>query len=198
MTDVPDLKALLHTALRHQREALLWKVDGLSERDARWPMTPTGTNLLGLLKHVASVEWAYFGLVMGHPMAMDGPWLHGDAEDNADLWATAEESVSSVREFAVAVFAEADATLDALGLDAPGHVPWWGDRGDVTLGQILVHVVAEEARHVGQADITRELTDGAVGLNPRLSNLPPGDADWWGGYVARLRAVAEAAGDPAV
>lgn len=57
-----DLKQVLHRYLRAQREALLWKLDGLSERDVRRPMTGTGTNLLGLLKHSASVESGYLGL----------------------------------------------------------------------------------------------------------------------------------------
>jgi hypothetical protein len=50
-----DPKDDLHRYLKAGRDALLWKVDGLSEYDARRPMTPTGTNLLGLVKHVASV-----------------------------------------------------------------------------------------------------------------------------------------------
>ena len=56
-----DPKADLHEYLRSGREAMLWKVDGLSEYDARRPLVPTGTNLLGLVRHVASIETGYFG-----------------------------------------------------------------------------------------------------------------------------------------
>ena len=189
-----DVKAHLHRYLQRQHDALLWKLDGLSERDARWPMTPTGTNLLGLLKHVASVEAEYFGHVFGRPFPEVVPWSDDDAEDNADMWAGPDESVASVRDFAQRVWAHADATIEALPLDAPGHVPWWGDRGDVTLAQILVHVTAEVARHAGHADITRELIDGEAGLNARVSNLPDGDAQWWADYVERLKQVATDAG----
>jgi uncharacterized damage-inducible protein DinB len=56
-----DPKADLHRYLQDAREALLWKLAGLSEYDVRRPMVPTGTNLLGLVKHVASVELGYFG-----------------------------------------------------------------------------------------------------------------------------------------
>ncbi|WP_241681268.1 DinB family protein [Pseudactinotalea terrae] len=189
-----DVKNHLHNYLSRQHEVLMWKLDGVSERDARWPMTPTGTNLLGLLKHVATVEAEYFGLVFDRPFPEVLPWAAEDAEDNADMYAGPEESVASVRAFAERVWAHADATIDALPLDAPGHVPWWGDRGDVTLAQILVHVTAEVARHAGHADIVRELIDGAAGLRDGGSNLPEHDARWWAEYVERLQQVATDAG----
>ena len=53
--------------VRLPREAMLWKLDGLSEYDVRRPMVPTGTNLLGLVKHLASVELGYFGETFGRP-----------------------------------------------------------------------------------------------------------------------------------
>jgi hypothetical protein len=56
-----DAKADLHRYLQSGREVLLWKLDGLGEYDIRRPLTPTGTNLLGIVKHVASVELEYFG-----------------------------------------------------------------------------------------------------------------------------------------
>src|SRR3954462_4597570 len=62
-----DPKSQLHRYLKHAREAVLWKLDGLSEYDIRRPMTPTGTNLLGLVKHVASVEAGYLARPSGDP-----------------------------------------------------------------------------------------------------------------------------------
>lgn len=188
------VKESLHAYLSGLHRNLLWKIDGLGERDARWPMTPTGTNLLGLLKHVASVESEYFGLVFDRPFPEDLPWSAEDAEDNADMWAGPEETIGSVRAFAERVWAHADATIEALELDATGRVPWWGDAGEVSFAGVFVHVVVEVARHTGQADIVRELTDGATGLSPRNSNLPDGDAQWWADYVERLKEVASDAG----
>ncbi|WP_420112503.1 DinB family protein [Pseudactinotalea sp.] len=188
-----DVKTHLHGYLRRLHEALLWKIDGLGERDARWPMTPTGTNLLGVLKHVASIEAEYFGHAFGRPFPEPMPWLDDDAEANADLYAAPEETIGSIRAFAERVWAHADATIDALDLGARGHVPWWGERGDVTLAQILVHVIADVARHTGHADIVRELLDGASGLSVANSNLPEGDEQWWADYVEKLKEIATGA-----
>ena len=76
--------------LQRLREGLLWKLDGRSEREVRWPMGPTGTNLLGLVKHLACVEYAYLGTALNRPPPEPVPWWDDDAEANADMWATAE------------------------------------------------------------------------------------------------------------
>jgi uncharacterized damage-inducible protein DinB len=187
-----DPKQVLHRYLATQRDALLAKLGGLDERDMRWPMTPTGTNLLGLVKHVASVELGYFGEVFDRPSNIPLPWFDEGAELNADMWATAGES----REDIVALYQQAtqhaDATIAALPLDAPGLVPWWPpERQQVTLQQIMVHVSVEVARHAGQADIIRELIDGAAGDD---ASLPDQTAEEWAAYRARLEEnAAEAA-----
>ena len=185
-----DPKADLHRYLRVAREALLWKLDGLSEYDVRRPLVPTGTNLLGLVKHVASVASEYFGLVFDRPFPEPLPWNTEDAEDNADMWATADESREDIEALYQRVWAHADITIESLGLDAAGHVPWWGDRGDVTLHLILIHMIAETNRHGGHADIVRELIDGAAGLRAGVDNMPPGDREWWERYRDRLEQVA--------
>ena len=64
----------------------------------------------------------------------------------------------------------------------------------MTLHQILVHVIAETHRHVGHADIVRELIDGAAGLRADNDNMAPGDRAWWESYRARLESVARQAG----
>ncbi|GMA22413.1 hypothetical protein GCM10025864_01720 [Luteimicrobium album] len=187
-------KATLRHYLDSGHRALEWKLEGLSERDARRPMTPTGTNLLGLVKHVASTEAEYLGACFGHPFPEPMPWMDDDAEPNSDMWATADESIGDVLAFYRRVQAHSDATVEALPLDAPGVVPWWGTP-EVTLHRVLVHVIAETDRHAGHADIVRELLDGAVGLGATNSNLPDRDAAWWGAYVAHLDELAEKAGD---
>jgi nitroimidazol reductase NimA-like FMN-containing flavoprotein (pyridoxamine 5'-phosphate oxidase superfamily) len=189
-----DEKETLKQYLRSLHDALLWKLDGLGERDLRRPLTPTGTNLLGLVKHVASIELGYFGEVFGRPSGIPLPWYEDGAEDNADMWVPAEETTESVRGLLHQAWAHTEATSEALELDAPGLVPWWGeDRQHVTLHTIFVHVITDVARHAGQADIVRELIDGRVGLLAGNENLPEHDPAWWAAYVDRLQAAADEA-----
>lgn len=190
-------KADLHLYLQAGREALLWKLDGLSEYDIRRPMVPTGTNLLGLVKHLAGCEVVYFGDTFGRPFDEALPWFEDGAEPNAEMWATADESREQILELYHRAWAHSDATIDALALDAVGHVPWWpDDRREVTLHRILVHMIAETDRHAGHADIVRELIDGAAGLRDGNDNMAPGDQGWWQSYRRRLENVArEAAQD---
>jgi uncharacterized damage-inducible protein DinB len=190
-----DQKADLRHYLQAAREALVWKLEGLSEYDARRPTVPTGTNLLGLVKHVASVEAGYFGETFGRPFPEPLPWLDEGAEPNADLWATAEQSREQIVGLYHRVWVHSDATIDALALDAVGKVPWWPrERREVTLQRILVHMIAETHRHAGHADIVRELIDGAVGLREGNDNMAPGDQAWWERYRSRLERAAREAG----
>jgi len=192
--DTDPMKTNVHAYLRGAREALVWKLDGLSEYGARRPLTPTGLNLLGLVKHVASVDVGYFGECFGRPFGEPLPWFDDDAEPNADFWVPADVTRADVLGLAERAWAHSDATIEALPLDAVGHVAWWGDGGaDVTLHRLLVHMATETHRHAGQADILRETIDGAVGLLPRAPNLPDVDAEWWPAYVARVEEAARAA-----
>ena len=73
-----------------------------------------------------------------------------------------------------------DATIDALTLNAIGHVPWWPpDQNEVSLHHVLVRVATDTSRHAGQADIIRELIVGTVGLTKESTSMPPGDRAWW-------------------
>lgn len=188
-----DPKVVLRRYLQTAREAMVWKLDGLSEYDVRRPMTPTGTNLLGLVKHLALVEAGYFGSVFGRPFPEPTPsW--DEAEPNADMWATAEEPREEIIGLYRRVWAHADATFDALELDAVGQVPWWGEgRREPTLHTLLTHMIAETNRHAGHADIVRELIDGAAGLRKGVDNLAPVDEAWWVSYRERLEQVAKEA-----
>src|SRR5690606_26294659 len=118
--------------LRGERRDLRWKLDGLTERQLRTPMTPTGTNLLGVLKHVSSVEAGYFTDCFGRPSGIPMPWFDNGAEPNADMYATAEESVQDILDLADRCAAASDAAIAELGLDDVGSVPWW-PRPRVTL-----------------------------------------------------------------
>lgn len=194
VTAEDDVKADLLTYLQEGRDALLFKLDGLSEYDQRRPLTPTGTNLLGLVKHLTFVELGYFGAVFGRPVPAAQSWVDDDgSEPNRDLWASAEESPAQLVDGYRSAWEVARATVDELPLDAPGTVPWWS-RSPVTLHRVLVHVIAETHRHAGHADVVRELIDGSVGNRSVGDNLPDRDAAWWAGYRAKLEDVARQAG----
>ncbi|MCR8573228.1 DinB family protein [Streptomyces sp. Isolate_219] len=187
-------KADLHRYLQSARDALLWKLEGLSEYDIRRPLTPTGTNLLGMVKHVASVELGYLGDTFGRPSGEPLPWLEDGAELNADMWATADESREQMVGLYRRAWAHADATIDALALDTVGRVPWWpSDKNEVTLHHAVVRVIADTHRHAGHADVLRELMDGAVGMNKGNDSMPPADSEWWENYRSRLERVAREA-----
>ncbi|MFB8209695.1 DinB family protein [Streptomyces sp. NPDC056010] len=183
-------KDVLHQRLRRDREALLWKLDGLSEYDARRPLTATGTNLLGLVKHVATVEARYFGEVFGRPSPEPLPrWQDADG---SDLWAAEGETCEQVVAFYRRTWQHADATIDALSLDAPGHVPWWPEPYDrTTLFAVLIHVLGDSSRHAGHADILREGLDGRTGLRPEHEQ--PIDEDARAAHRAMVERVARSA-----
>lgn len=183
----------LHRYLQAGREALLWKLEGLDEYDIRRPLTPTGTNLLGLVKHTAITELGYLGPVFGREHGIEEPWTAEDAEPNADMWAGSQETRAEVVDLYHRAWEHGDATIETLDLDAPGTVPWWGKRGKVTLHRILVHLIAETHRHAGHADIVRELIDGATGMQRGNENMPDVDHDGWAAYHRRLEESARQA-----
>ncbi|MCG5468223.1 DinB family protein [Micromonospora sp. LAH09] len=183
------MKADLRSYLKGGRDTLLWKLDGLGEYDIRRPLTPTATNLLGLVKHAAAMEILYFGVVFGRPFDQELPYVGDGAETNADMWASADETREEIVDLYRRAIAHADATIDALALDEVGRVPWWGD-APVTLHHVLVHVIAETQRHAGHADIVRELIDGAAGLLPGHDNLPSVDESWWLDHRQRVEQAA--------
>ncbi len=181
-----DEKALLHAQLQLHRDALLWKLEGLGEPDLRRPMTGTGTNLLGLVKHLTGIEGAYFCDAFGRerpPLTWEGD------EDVAlgefsDMYAkpdeTAEEIVASYR----AATAAADRSIADLDLDATGrhHLGI-----TVSLRWMLLTVLLDTARHAGHADIVRELIDGAAGMNREWPGVAPADEEYHETYLARVR-----------
>jgi hypothetical protein len=184
-------KETLVRYLQSARDAVLWKLDGLSEYDLRRPMTPTATNLLGLVKHLASVELGYFVGSFGRPLPVDLPWHDDDADHNDDMWATPEQSRDDIVGLYHLAWAESARTFAELELDSEGTVPWWpAERNPVTLQLLLVHMIAETNRHGGHADIVRETIDGAAGLRANVSNLPDDGYDW-DAYHATVEAAAQ-------
>jgi uncharacterized damage-inducible protein DinB len=186
-------KEYLHDDLRWVREAIVWKLDGLSEYDIRRPLTPTGTNLLGLIKHLATWEARYLGEIFDRPFPEPLPrWDDEESEDGADMWATEDETRAEIVDRYRRVWAHSDATIDALPIDAPGYVPWW-PRPNVKLFNIMVHVLTEANRHAGHADILREQLDGATGESPNLGVEQEHDAAFWESRRAEIERAARAA-----
>ncbi len=120
-------KAHLHDHLRWVRESLVWKLDGLSEYDVRRPLTMTGTNLLGLVKHNAISDSRYFGEVFARPFAEPLPRWDDQNTRGTDHWATEGETREDIVGLYRRVWDHVDATIDALKVDSPGFVPWWNE-----------------------------------------------------------------------
>jgi Protein of unknown function (DUF664) len=186
---VPDLKEELHRKLQAGRATLESKLEDLSEFDRRRPMTPTGTNLLGLVKHLAGLEYLYLGGALGHPAPETMSWIEdGSIWHGADMWARPDESSDYITGLYRRACTHADGVIAALDLDAPATVPHWPeDRRDTTLGVLLIRMVAETAQHAGHADIVRELIDGKGG--PDQADI---DDATWRDYVAQVQAAASA------
>jgi hypothetical protein len=187
---VEVLAADLQHYLRQSRESLLRALDGLSEYDVRRPVMPSGTNLLGLVKHLTGIEASYLGDCLGRPAPFRLPWVDdGSIWDSADMWATADEP----RDYVVALYREAwahsDGAIAELPLDSSATVSWWPEeRRATTFGHLLTRVVAETAQHAGHADIIRETIDGRGGRD----HDHIGNAQWWDDYVGRIQAAADA------
>jgi hypothetical protein len=186
---VSDVKEELHRKLQAGRAALLSKLEGLSEYDLRRPMTPTGTNLLGLVKHLAGIEYELLGASLKRPAPETMSWIEdGSIWEGADMWATPDESSEYLIGLYKRACAHGDRTIADLDLEAPGWVAHWPEgRRDTTLAVLLVRMVAEIAQHAGHADIIRELIDGRAG--PDHDAI--GDEDWWWNYVAAIQAAAD-------
>ncbi|HXS62011.1 MAG TPA: DinB family protein [Streptosporangiaceae bacterium] len=182
-----DLKSELHANLQASRTALLSKLESLSEYDQRRPMTPTGTNLLGLVKHLAGLEYGYLGEAFGYPAAETMSWIEdGSIWQGADMWAKPDESSEYITGLYRRACAHADSVIEALDLDAPGKVAHWPEgRRHATLGVLLIRMVAETAQHAGHADIVRELIDGKGG--PDQDSI---DDDTWHDYLAQIGSAA--------
>ncbi|MFE0172237.1 DinB family protein [Streptomyces sp. NPDC059002] len=184
-------KENLHSDLRNVREVMLWKLDGLGEYDIRRPLTPSGTNLLGLVKHLSFWESRYFGEVFARPFPEPLPRWDDARERGADLWVSEQETREEVIARYRRVWEHSDATITTLTLDSPGHVPWW-PRPDVKLFNVLTHMLTETTRHAGHADILREQLDGSTGTTAELA-APHAEAALWDAQCAKIERAARAA-----
>ena len=182
------ISAELQRYLQDSRAVVVGSLDGLSEYDARRPLTPTGTNLLGLVKHLTGIELGYLGDSAGRPAPFTLPWNEdGSVWEGADMWATADESREQLLAWYRTAWEHSDTSIATIPLDAPARVAWWDEsRRDTTFGHLLVRVLAETAQHAGHCDIVRETIDGYAGSN--TDDVPD---DEWAAYVARIQAAAD-------
>jgi uncharacterized damage-inducible protein DinB len=150
-------KESLHASLNRHRDAVVWKLDGLDDEALRRDMTPSGTNLLGLVKHLAAVEYGWFCETFGRPTE---PLPFDEDDENADLRVEQDESTADILAFYERARAAADQVIDELDVDDEGTA-WFGDA--VSLRWVLIHMIEETARHAGHVDVVRELIDGTTG-----------------------------------
>ena len=154
-------KESLKIALDRHRDAIVWKLEGLNDVDLRRPMTPTGTNLIGLVKHLALVEYGWFSETF---------WRESEAppvdemEPDEDMHARAGETTDEILALYNRARTASDRVIDELELEATGTA-WFGET--VSLRWVLIHMVEETARHAGHVDIVREMIDGMVGDHRR-------------------------------
>ncbi len=145
----PDERELFLRWLRFLRGAVIRKIEGLSDEDARW--TPDGAliSVIGIMNHLTHVEWRW----------IDGALLGEAVDERPDEYRpgpelTVAEAVDAYRARAAAT----DAAVRSMPLDQPGR-----GRADVDVRWVLLHLINETARHAGHADATRELFDGTTG-----------------------------------
>jgi uncharacterized damage-inducible protein DinB len=155
-------KEMLQVSLDRHRDVVLWKLEGLDDAQVRRVLVPSGTSMLGLVKHLAATEYGWFGLQFERehePLPFDD-----DGDEDADFKLGPAETTADVLAFYERARTFADKTIDELDLEATGA--GWADR-ELSLRWVLIHMIEETARHAGHMDILRELVDGTTGYHPR-------------------------------
>jgi hypothetical protein len=180
-------RAVLHGNLAQARDALLWKVEGLREDERRRPMTPTGTNLIGVVKHMTWIEgWYLCEFFDRERPRLEWEWdVDADWGHHSHMYAKPEETTEELIASYRATTAAADQTIEELELDAVGQ-HWSGEK--VSLRSMLVAVLVDTSRHAGHSDILRELIDGSTGDRGSPSGFyGREDEDYRSAYLARVR-----------
>jgi len=170
---------------------LIWKVEGLAEEERRRPLTPTGTNLIGLIKHMTWIEgWYLCGFFGRERPRLDWEWeLDAEWGHHSHMYAKPEETSEGLIADYRATIAAADQTIEDLGLDAVGE-HWSGET--VSLRSMVLAVLLDTVRHAGHGDIIREMLDGATGDRASPSGFyGTTDEDYRLAYLSRVRGEIE-------
>ncbi|QIB47891.1 DUF664 domain-containing protein [Streptomyces aureoverticillatus] len=136
------------------------------------------------------IEARYFGEVFDRPFPEPLPRWDDAGEHGADTWATEHETRGEIVDLYRRVWEHSDATITALAIDSPGHVPWW-PRPHVKLFNILVRMLTETSRHAGHADILREQLDESTGTTAQYATSQR-DATFWEAQCAKIERAATA------
>ncbi|HEV2894855.1 MAG TPA: DinB family protein [Actinomycetota bacterium] len=150
-------KESLKVSLDRHRDAVLWKLEGLGDDDLRRSMVPSGTSLLGLVKHLGSVEYGWFCETFGRETE---PLPYDEDDPDSDMRARPDETTEDILAFYGRARAAADQAIAELDVEDTGTA-WFGEA--VTMRWVLIHMIEETARHAGHVDILRELIDGMAG-----------------------------------
>ncbi|MFE7750357.1 DinB family protein [Streptomyces sp. NPDC057428] len=151
-------KESLHASLDRHRDVVLWKLEGLDDEQLRRPMTPTGTNLLGIVKHLATVEYGWFCETFGR--GTEDFWFDTSKDD---MTVAPDESTERILAFYARARTAADRSIEETDLDTTG-ISWNGRT--VSMRWVLIHMIEDVLRHAGHMDIVRELIDGTTGSYP--------------------------------
>ncbi|GAA4596495.1 DinB family protein [Planotetraspora phitsanulokensis] len=158
-----DEKTSLHVSLDRHRDVVVWKLRGLDDEQLRRPMTPSGTTLLGLVKHLASVEYGWFCETFGRETE---PFPADEDDPDVDMHVLPYETTEQILAFYERARAAADKVVEEVDVDTVGTA-WHG--ATVSMRWVLIHMIEETARHAGHMDILRELIDGATGSHPEAA-----------------------------
>ncbi|MGO9080507.1 MAG: DinB family protein [Streptosporangiaceae bacterium] len=150
-------KESLHVSLDRHRDVILWKIDSLADEQLRRPMTGSGTSLLGLVKHLAAVEYGWFCETFGREFE---PFPFDIEDPEADLRIEPGETTADIVAYYGRARVASDSVIDETGLEETG-TSWFGEA--VSMRWVLIHMIEETARHAGHMDILRELIDGQTG-----------------------------------
>jgi uncharacterized damage-inducible protein DinB len=132
------------------RDAVIRKLEGLSEREARWRPDGKLISLIGIANHLTHVEWRWIegGMRGAQVSRSEEEFTPGD-DLTVDAAIAAYRERAAATETAVRQMSLSDSCAFGYGTD---------------LRWVLCHLVEETARHAGHADAVRELLDGTTGV----------------------------------
>lgn len=190
--DQAPRKARLRRYLDSARDAVLWKAEGLTESQLRRPVVSSGTNILGVINHLAFTEFGYFSYCLNRPVNNERVLMMFKSEDPMiDFVVEPEVTSTQIISLYRQAIEASNAAFNQLPLDAAANVPWWGANAETTLEHLMLHMCTETARHAGHLDLVREILDGSRGTSRDNDNLPEYSPEQWTKHYERLKNIAD-------